>query len=102
MDDSLWHMASVSYSPDSSFSEIMSGLTALPQSTSMKSAFLPQARIVLPNRSEKAPLTQTRAFSFTMLLPTMSNHRVPDDVVTVGLQSSGNSKNLLSFAVIPL
>jgi len=77
-------------------------LTALPQSTSMKSAFLPQARIVLPNLSEKAPLMHTRTFSFTMLLPTMSNHNVPDDVVTVGLQSSRSSKNLVSLAVIPL
>jgi hypothetical protein len=32
----------VSYLPVSSFSEIMSGLTALPHSTSMKSACLPQ------------------------------------------------------------
>jgi hypothetical protein len=56
------------------------------------------ARIVLANRSEKAPLMHARAFSFTMLLPTMSNHNVPEEVVTVGLQSSVSSKNLASFS----
>ena len=92
---------SVSYSPDSSFSAIMSGLTALPHSTSMKSACLPQARMVSANRWENAPLMHARALFLTMLLPMMSNQRVPEEVVTVGLQSLASSKYLVSLAVIP-
>ena len=54
-----------------------------------------------PKRSENAPLTQMRALFFTMLLPTMSNHKAPEAVVTVGLYSAGSSKNRVSFSVIP-
>ncbi len=89
VDDSLWHRVTVSYLPVSSFSAIISGFMALPHSTSMMSVFLPQACSVLANLSAKAPLTQARAFSFTMLLPTMSNQRVAEEVVTVGCSLLG-------------
>src|SRR5208283_412961 len=102
VEDSLWQTVNVSYSSVSSFAAIISGLTALPHSTSRTSVFLPHARNVSAHRWEKAPFTHANAFCLTILLPTMSNQSVPEEVVTVGLTSAGNSKYLLSLAVTPL
>ena len=82
---SLWQTVRVSYLPVASFSATMSGLIALPISTSKTSVCLPHEARVCAQRLENAPLTHASAFSFTMLLPIMSNHKVPEPVVTVGL-----------------
>ena len=101
VEDSLWQTVKVSYSPLSSFAAIISGLTALPNSTSKKSVSFPHPRRVSAHLCAKAPLTHAKAFFLTMLLPTMSNHSVPDEVVTVGLKSAGSWKYLAILAVIP-
>ena len=99
---SLWQTVKVSYLPLASFSATMSGLIALPISTSNNIGFFAACSQGFgQHRWEKAPLTHAKAFCFTMLRPIMSNHNVPEEVVTVGLKSAVSWKNLAILSVIP-